>query len=314
MRSSIIFGEYHRIIEDYLKNLPNVAAPIHVEQILSSIIECTHPYFLLSTFILSIVYFLLATFTPMASTAQICLTLVLYIIINYAVHATFFSSCLVITLRRLASHRHCLTCHRLPVDFSPISNTSSTCFRKFSEKFRSLFQIDSIYKKFIIALIDLLAIVGVFFSVWFALSIDTRLFDDAFIPPDAQSLRSYMKSQVEDFNIGPMVIFTIPQPVDYRHPTVRSAMSSLLDQCQSQPRINRFQLFWLEKENIDTITQETIPLEFRITPFSHNDLVIQQDKNHSTIVASRFYCQYRSLSGNDFVFPIVPRKSHFFLF
>ena len=299
MRCSIVFGEYHRIIKEHLNNLPNSSSQIYVEQILSSIIESTHPYFIISTLIISIVYFLLATLTPMISTSLICLSLVLYLVVNYLVHITFFASCLVITLRRIASRRHCLSCHRLSADYFPQYNKSPNFIARWSNKFQSLFNIDSIYKAFIAAVLCLLSIVGVLFSVWFALSIDTRLFDEEFLPRDAQSLRSYMKSQVEDFSIGPMIIFTIPQSIDYNDQSIRLSMSSLLEQCQNESRTGEFKLFWLDHENIKTITEEKLPLELRITPFSHNDLIVTDTNNLSTIVASRFYCQYNSLQGKS---------------
>lgn len=283
MRISIVCGEYHRLINEQIEKL---STTLPIEEIFSSIVESTHPIFFITTLSLGMIYFLLATFTSMISSILICLTLILHIFIVYLVHSTFFSSCLIITLRRIGSRRHCLSCHRLSSD-EENSSLSST-------KTRSICRLNSLMKR----CFCLLSIVAFLFSVWFALSIDTRLFDENFLPTDAPSLRSYMKSQIDDFNIGPMVMFTIPEPIDYEDSNVRQAMNALLEQCQNENRINDFRLFWIEKENLPTILHEKLPLEMRITPFSHNDLIVKEEKNKTTIVASRFYCQYKSLQGD----------------
>lgn len=281
MRISIVCGETHRVLQTSSD-----------EDAFTSIIESTNPFFLIATFSSSIIYFLLASLTPMISSNLICLTLILHIFVVYLIDSTFFSSCLFITLRRIESKR---------------------VRRQSSKKIFSLFRFDSISRRFFSAIFCLLSIVGIFFSVSFALSIETRLFDDVFLPSDAQSLRSFMKSQLDDFNIGPMVMFTIPQPIDYNDSNVRQSMSSLLDQCRNENRINDFRLIWTEKENLDTILYEKTPLEFRISPFSNNDLVVKDENNRTTIIASRFYCQYQSLQGKNFVCP-RSKSSNIFVF
>lgn len=284
MRCSIVCGEYHRVIDECL------ASKMNPESILPSMIESTHPYFLVSTLILCCVYFLFVLMSPMASTMLISLTFVLCIVINYLVHATFFSSCLVITLKRVSSRRHCFSCHRLPSTYEIPIKTSPSVFERFN--------IDSIYRTFLAGTLCLLSIVAVVFSLWLALSIDTRLFDDEFLPRDIRILRSHMKSQVEDFDIGPMVLFTVPQPVDYEQSEINASIVSLLQQCRSEPRTNAFQMLWLEQENIKAITHTNASMDMRITPASRNDIVVSQGKDHSTIVASRFYCQLNSIQGN----------------
>ncbi|CAF4435477.1 unnamed protein product, partial [Adineta steineri] len=92
MRFSIVCGEYHRIIKEQLIIITDVSSEIDIEKILSSIIETTHPYFMISTLIISIVYVIFSTLSPMLTTTLISLTLVLYILMNYLVHATYFSS------------------------------------------------------------------------------------------------------------------------------------------------------------------------------------------------------------------------------
>ena len=260
-----------------------------VESLLTSIIESSHPYFFVSTFTLCCVYFLFVLLTPMASTMLISLTFVLCLVINAAVHCTFFSSCLVITLRRISSRRHCFSCIRLPSTYEVPVKTRVTFVERWN--------IDSIYRTFTAGTLCLLSIVGVVFSLWLSLSIDTRLFDDEFLPRDLRTLRSHMKSQMEDFDIGPMIVFTLPRPVDYHSREVNDSIFALLEQCRSEPRTNAFRMLWLEKENITLITDTNGSMAMRITPYSRNDLVVTQGENRSTIVASRFYCQWNSIQG-----------------
>jgi hypothetical protein len=295
MRFSIVCGEYHRIIKEHLITITNISSEIDIGKILPSIIESTHPYFMISTSIIILVYLVFSIASPMLSTMLICLTLALYICVNYVVHSTFFASCLVITLKRVSSRRHCLLCCRLSNDY--YSNTNSNRFQSLKNKLRSLMNVDSIFKNIFAAILCLLSVVFVVYSVWFGLSIDTRLFDDKFLPRDAYSLRSHMKSQTDDFDIGPVIIFTVPEVVDYENKEIRSSINYLLEQCQNESRTNDFKLSWLDYETINTIVNGTDPLQFRITPFSQNDIIVSEGQNHSTIIATRFYCQYRSIKG-----------------
>lgn len=296
---SIVCGEYHRIIKDHLKRMRNISSDIELDKILPSILESTHPYFLTSTFIISIVYLILSFISPMISTKLICLTLILFILINYFLHATFFSASLVITLKRVASYRHYLCCYRLPLDYSNRIDEKSSRFKSWKNSLHFLSNEDSIWKRFFAGLACLALILFAISSIWLCLSIDTRLFDDQFLPHDATSLRKYMQSQMEDFDIGPVVMLTIPEAINYENEEVKVAMRSLLDQCQKEKRVNSFRLFWLDHENIPSILQGKEDLQLRITPFSQNDLIVEQQFNQSIIKASRFYCQYRSIKGKQ---------------
>lgn len=297
MRFSIVCGEYHRVIKEYMNTLTDPSSNMDLQQILSPIIESTHPYFIISTLIMSIVYFLFSMCTPMLSTVQICSTLAIYLFINYLVHSTVFSSCVVITLKRVSSRLHCLGCFRLPEDYSTRKSRKLTITKSLSSKVNSLFNVDSIWKKLFAAIICLLSVVFIVCSMWFALSIDTCLFDDKFLPRDAYALRSHMQSQTNDFEMGPVIMFTIPKAIDYENVKNQIAMRHLLEQCHNDPRTNNFSLLWLNYENITAITTGHENLVFRITPFSQHDLIVSEGKNSSTIEASRFYCQYKSIRG-----------------
>jgi len=108
-----------------------------------------------------------------------------------------------------------------------------------------------------------------------------------------------MKSQVDDYNIGPVIMFVIPQKINYENKKTQFLMRKLLQQCQNEITTNDFKLFWLDQENIQTILYSKDPINLRITPYSQNDLVISQGKNKSSIKASRFYCQYKSIKGKN---------------
>jgi hypothetical protein len=107
-----------------------------------------------------------------------------------------------------------------------------------------------------------------------------------------------MKSQVDDYNLGPVIMFVIPQTMNYENKKTQFSMRKILQQCQNEITTNDFKLFWLDEENIKTILYSKDPINFRITPYSQNDLVISQGKNKSIIKASRFYCQFNSIKGN----------------
>ncbi|CAF3683305.1 unnamed protein product [Adineta steineri] len=298
MRFSIVCGEYHRIIKEQLTTITDVSSEINIESILSSIIETTHPYFMISTLIISIVYVIFSTLSPMLTTTLISLTLVLYILMNYLVHATYFSSCLVITLKRISTRRHSLFCFPLSNDYYTNKTKKSNKFNLLKNKIYSILNNNSIMKTFLSAILCLIFIVFLISSIWFGLSIDTRLFDDEFLPRDAYSLRAHMQSQVDDYDIGPVTMFTIPESINYENEQIKSAMNTLIQQCQNETRANNFKLLWLDHENINVIKTGKEPLKFRITPFSHNDLAVSDGHNHSTITASRFYCQTTSIKGD----------------
>jgi hypothetical protein len=297
MRISIVCGEYHRTIAEHLIPLTDSSSKIDIEKILPSIIESTHPYFLISTLIISLTYSLFSIYSPMLSTMLICLTLALYLLINYILHSTFFSSCLVITLKRVSSHRHCLFCVRLSNDYYIKSNKKLNKLRLLKQQIYSLLNIDSIWKKFFTAILCLSLIIFVISSIWFGLSIDTRLYEDKLLPRDAYSLRKYMQIQIDEFDVGPVIMFVIPKSINYENEQIKSAIYSLLNQCHNQTNTNTFTLLWSEHETVSDIINRTVPLSVRITPVARNDLIVQEGLNHSTIIASRFYCQYKSIQG-----------------
>jgi hypothetical protein len=144
-------------------------------------------------------------------------------------------------------------------------------------------------------------------SIWLILSIDTRLFDDQFLPKNATSLRLYMKSQIDDYELGPVIMFVIPQTINYENKKNQFLIRRIVDQCLNETTTSKFKLLWLEQENIKTIltSKDSIPL--RITPYSQNDLVIDEKKNRSIIKASRFYCQYKSIKGKIFRLVLIIR-------
>jgi hypothetical protein len=197
----------------------------------------------------------------------------------------------------MASRRHCLFCFRLSNDYYTKSNTIFNQLTLIKDKIHSLLNNDSIIKKFFAAILCLLSIVFIISSIWFGLTIDTRLFDDKFLPRDAYPLRAHMQSQTDDFNIGPVIMFTIPEVINYENPQNKLAIHSLIEQCQNKTRTNAFKLLWLDHENITDIITGKEPIKMRITPFSHNDLVVSEGQNQSAIVASRFYCQLTSIKG-----------------
>ena len=233
----------------------------------------------------------------MDSTKIFCLTLTLYLLINYLVNLTFFSSCFVITLKRISSRRHCLFCYHLPNDYYQTINQKFSSIKKYQNQISLVLNKDSIWKKFIAAILCLLFLLSLFSTLWFTLSIDTRLFDNQFLPEDASSLRTYMQSQIDDFNLGPMIMFIIPQTINYQNDKIQYAMNLLINQCQKEKRINQFKLLWLDHENITTILHGKEELQYRTTPFSQNDLIVSQDLNQTKINASRFYCQLNSIIG-----------------
>jgi hypothetical protein len=297
MRSSIVCDEYHRIIKIALSKQDNSEFQERLLIVITEILQVTHPYFLISTLTIISIYLLFAMISSVLSTPLICFTLVLFVLINSFLHATFFSSCLLISVRRVLSRRHCLFCQRLPMDYPITSGPIGRRVNEMIARMKSFNSFDSVMKKFLAGTIFLLSIVGLIFSLWFSLSIDTRLFDDELLPTDAHSIRSHMKSQIEEFDIGPIIMLTIPKPVPYDDERVRLAMFKLLEQCRNETRTNSFKMFWLDQENLDDIKRVNQPMELRITPFSRNDLLVLSDKGASTIQASRFYCQYRSVIG-----------------
>jgi hypothetical protein len=301
MRISIICGEYHRIIKEHLSAAStNGSTKIDIQKILPSLLKSTYPYFLSSTIILIIVYSIISLISPMLCTRYLGLTLILYLFINHLTHCTFFLSCFVITLRRIKSRRHCLLCHQLPNDYY-IKDRRKSMKKIFCQKQMGFIsKIDSIFKKMFTGFLCLLSLVFIIFSIWLVLSIDTRLFNDQFLPKDATSLRSYMKSQIEDYDIGPVIMFTIPQPINYENKNVQLLIHRIVEQCRNETATNNFKLLWLDQENIRHLITSKDPVSIRVTPYSQNDLVITEGKNKSIIKASRFYCQYRSIKGKRF--------------
>jgi len=302
MRISIVCGEYHRIIKDHLP-IPStgVSGKIDIEKILPSIIKSTRPFFLSSTLILMIVYLIMSQISPMSCIRYLGLTLVLYIFIDYLTHCTFFSSCLVITLQRIKSRRHCLLCHHLPNDYYIKDRRRSSKKTFFQQQIKFFSNIDSIFKNLFTGFLCLLSLIFVIFSIWLIFSIDTRLYEEKFLPENASSLKSYMKSNVEDYDIGPMIMFVIPQPINYQNKTNQAAIHHLVGQCLNDSRTNKFKLLWLEQEDIKRILTSKDPINVRITPYSQNDIIVSEKRNKTKIKATRFYCQYRSTKGKIFM-------------
>lgn len=296
MRISIVCGEYHRIIKGYLPILNN-SRKFDIEEILPTILKSTRPYFLCSTIILIIVYLIMFIFSPMSCIKTLGLTLIFYIIINYLTHCTFFSSCLVITLKRIQSNRHCLFCTRLSNDYN-IEDQRKTTKKTRLEKIKEFTKkIDPVFKKFSQGFLCLLSFLFLISSIWLILSIDTGLFNENFLPKSSTSLRSYMKSQVDDYDIGPVVMFVIPKPVNYKNIQTQLSMRKILQQCQNEPTINNFTLFWLDQDNITTLLTSKEPYRLRMAPYSFNDIILAEGKNKTFIKATRFYCQYNSIKG-----------------
>lgn len=298
MRLSIVCGEYHRIIKDYLPtSSTNVAMKIDIEKILPAIVKSTRPYFLASTSVLMLVYLIMAFLSPMSCTHYLGFTLVLCIFIDYLTHCTFFSACLVITLQRIQSRRHCLLCHHLPTDYSPRNDEKSlkTALCKKPKAFWS--SVNSTPKKLAAGFVCLLSVVFLGLSVASIFRIDTHLFEDRFLPKDATTLRSYMRSHLEQYDIGPVIMFVIPQPIDYKKKENQALIHRLTQRCLNDTHTNEFKLLWLDYENIPTILTSRDPLYLRITPYSQNDIIVSEANNRSVINATRFYCQLSSTTG-----------------
>lgn len=297
-RFSILCGEYHRIVDEHLSTITDVASHIHIEKILPSVIESTHPYFIISTLIISLIYVIFSICSQIPALAPICVTLAFYAFVNYIMHSTFFSSCFVITLKRISSRRHCLFCFRLSKDYYTKTNRKQNAFKALKLKIKTFFNVNAFWKKLFANALCSISLAFLISSIWSGLSIDTRLYEDKLLPRDATPLRSYMQSQIDEFDVGPVIMFTIPKVLDYKTKDVQNSISTLLEQCINETRTNTFQLLWLNYENITAIEMSNEPLHFRMTPLSENDLVVSQEQNYSTIVASRFYCQTNSIQGN----------------
>ena len=302
MRFSIVCGEYHRILKEHSAVVTDVSAEIDIRKILPSIIESTHPYFMISTLIMVIVYVLFSICSPMSATRLMCLALGLYILVNYILHATFFSSCLVITLKRVSSRRHCLFCFRLSENYYTKTSRELNHLASLKRIIHSPLNINSKLKEVFSVCLCLLLVVSIIPNIWYLLSIDTCLFSDQLLPRDEYALRSHMKSQAEDFDVGPVIMFTIPEAINYENEQNKLAINSLLDQCVNVKQTNTFKLLWLDHEDIDKIKVPNSRLESRITPYSRNDLIIFDRENYSTIEASRFYCQYKSVKGKRVIY------------
>ncbi|CAF3212379.1 unnamed protein product [Rotaria sp. Silwood2] len=301
MRISILCGEYHRIIKHHMPtSSTNVSTKIDIEKILRSIIKSSRPYFLCSTLIQIIVYLILSIISPMPCTKYLSLTLILYVFINYLTHCTFFSSCLIITLKRIKSRRHCLLCHHIPNDYHIKDRKKSIKKTFFQKPMKFFHKINPIIKIFFAGFLCLLTLICIIVSIWLILSIDTRLFDDKFLPRNSSSLRSYMKSQTEDYDIGPVIMFVIPQPIDYKNNKSQLLIHRIIEQCQNETTTNNFKLLWIDQEDINHLLTSKDPINFRVTPYSQNDIILLEENNKTIIKASRFYCQYKSIKGNKF--------------
>ncbi|CAF4300769.1 unnamed protein product, partial [Adineta steineri] len=136
-------------------------------------------------------------------------------------------------------------------------------------------------------------------SIWLISSFDTRLYEDKFLPKNASSLKSYMRAHFENYDIGPVIMFVIPKPMNYENKKNQLLIHNLVAQCLNETAMNnKFKLVWLEQEDLHDVLTSRNPLSVRLTPYSQNDLVISDKKNRSAIKASRFFCQYRSTKGD----------------
>lgn len=299
MRSSIVCGEYHRILKTSIMDSSNISNEIQIEEILSSIIKSTQPYFIISTIIIFSANLLHVALSPLPTTTLMSSTLTIYIVVSYVIHLTFFLPVLTINLRRVSSRRHCLLFRRLPKKTHLRTILKPSIVEQHYNKYQSLFQISSFTRKFIASVLCFVSLIAVIFSIRCVFSIDTRLFFDELLPRDATSIRLHMKSQIEDFSIGPIIMFTIPEPINYSDPSVNASIRSLSQECRNKKRTNHFSLLWLDFESVPHILEHSseLPVVHRITPFSRNDLIVSVDGNHSMITASRFYCQYNSIIG-----------------
>ncbi|CAF0971101.1 unnamed protein product [Adineta steineri] len=299
MRISIVCGEYHQIIKEYLPvSSINVSTKIDIEKILPSIIKSTRPYFLSSTLIIMITYVIMSIISPMSCTRYLGLTIVLYIFIEYITHCTFFASCLVITLKRIKSRRHCLLCHQLPNDYY-IKDRRKSLSKTLNKQVTTLTNVDPIFKKIFTGFLCLLSVIFIICSIWLISSIDTRLYEDKFLPKNASTLKSYMRAHFENYDIGPVIMFVIPKPMNYENKKNQLLIHNLVAQCLNETAMNnKFKLVWLEQEDLNDVLTSRNPLSVRLTPYSQNDLVISDKKNRSVIKASRFFCQYRSTKGD----------------
>ncbi|CAF0973436.1 unnamed protein product [Adineta ricciae] len=299
MRISIVCGEYHRIIKDHLPvSSNNVATKIDIEKILPLIIKSSRPYFLSTTLILIIVYLVLSLLSPMSCTRYLGLTLVLYVFIDYLTHCTFFSACLVFTLKRIKSRRHCLLCHHLPNDHYIKDRRRSFQKVVLEKPLQFWSNRNAMIKKFCTGFLCLISFGFIIFSVWSLFSIDTHLFEDRFLPKNATTLKSYMNSHIDQYNIGPVIMFVIPQPINYENKKNQALIRHLLQQCLNEPTTNQFKLLWLDQENIHTILTSKDPMNVRVTPYSQNDIIVSEINNKTVIKASRFYCQYQTSQGD----------------
>jgi len=298
MRTSIVCGEYHRFIQVHLPCTSTQPTKINIETIVRSIIRSTRSSFIPSTLIILGVYLFMALLSPMACTTYLGFILVIYMLINHLTHCFFFTSCLVITLKRILSNRHCLFCYHLPNDYYvriQAKSTKKTFVRKRNEVFKTM---KPNVKAFLTGFVCLLSILFVIVNIWLVFCMDTRLFDDRLLPKNASSIRAYMKSQTDDYELGPVVMFVIPQPINYQSSQNQQFIRKIISQCKNESTTSDFHLLWLDHEDIKTITTSKDSIEFKITPYSQNDLVLTEGKNDRSIIkASRFYCQLKSITG-----------------
>ena len=254
-------------------------------------------YFLASTFISIGTYLTISMISPIPCIRLLCLTHVFFVLIDYVLFQTFFLSCLVINLKRLGANRHCLSCLQLSKDYYIEIPQQPSRTEVFKKKFNFLSSIDQLFKLILLGFVCLMSLVITVFSIWSIFSIDTRLFDDRFLPRNATSLRSYMRSQTEDYSLGPVIMFTIPRTMKYTDSAVQNRMKNLIQQCINDSNTNDFRLLWLEKENLQTILHGNDPLNMRVSLYSKNDLILKSIKGKIQIRSSRFYCQYKTIQG-----------------
>lgn len=296
LRTSIICGVYHIKIRKYCSSANE--NQFQVEKVFTKIFKSSHLHFINTIFVTIFTYTALGFLTPIPSISLMSFVFPIYMIIGYLIFVTFFASCLMLNLKRLKKNRHCFTCCKMPENqYDEIHQKKkySGFFKRYLKispsKNPKLFEVLSIF-----VVIGSLAIFAL--SLYVIYRIDTKLYDDRFLPRNATSLRSYMKSQTEDYDIGPIIMFTLPHPVSYRDENFRNRIIDFSKTCLNDSNTNNFRLVWLEKENVDEILNSRKKPEQMLTPYSRNDLAFSFKRKNVNIKASRFYCQYRTIKGH----------------
>ncbi|CAF0972507.1 unnamed protein product [Didymodactylos carnosus] len=301
IRISIVCKEFHLTFCSLtipLQKLPDDNnSPHSLTKRLKQTLKYSQPPFICTTIILCILYGLIFLISKISSIRIYSMAFCVYLFFNYFVHLTFFLSCLTITCRRINSNRHSLLCLKMS-KIKP-STVSSSLSIIITTRFRPYFR--SLYTKTFAYFICLLTIVLFFYSLVTVFKIDTRLVDSQFIPVQSHSLHSYMSSLEKDFDIGPVIMFTIPSALDYKNETIQR-IQMIIEQCRNGMSTNDFNLFWynwLDTNSQDQLTSSGGHNLSKISSLSTNNILLANDilLTNGTIQASRFYCQFKTIQG-----------------